>query len=698
MSSLPQFIVVFLRVRWIEQTAPKPNAELTLFPSNNSMRIIYRTNFAKFAVRVGWKPEQIPSFSVFKDARNDSSLSHVKSRAKHNHLKCDECTRLGKLASLGFENFSEMGAVQAQINLHNEDVTRWNQLEDYWVNAAKHSPQEVNVFRFDDTITAGFPHFGHREPKKVSQLHRLEMIPWLVEDVARQKFQYCYTTKGRFRKGGNRLCSSLYYSIMSLKRSNHRARKARKLVLIGDNYSENKNNVVLDFLNELVVMGIYDEVQLLYGPVGHTHNGIDAKHKVHNVDLGRMCAGTFGEWVLHFDDAFAEADTRPTAMVLDAQWNWVRRYKRVSNPLSGFTNTAADPQQVHAWQVLKDDDGIVRLRWKQSAGLDSDFRGVDGVAGTRGFVKLHGRVSSRQSLQPIKPADRLFDVKFEKQLLGARLERCIKDHGMDGVSSWLQEAMTEQKLPLGDLQVAADYKRGRMGSTWLVGVAPKHVAMEVVENNAIEPAAIWWLPADALPPPVSVVQMELPLVRYSDPKLQAAAVVEAGGVPREAPKRKPSKRKPKAPKGRPPKKKPKANQPAAKKPKLPRKDPPVNPLPVPQSLPSQISSPVLELGASVGRFVAIHQTYDGGSEGVEVYKLASLVDGNGNPSITGRYYTPTKPCTNRGILKAKFHACLGSKGVYPIADYAMIICFDKLVHNQIPSNIQRALSDHPVFN
>ena len=30
----------------------------------------------------------------------------------------------------------------------------------------------------------------------------------------------------------------------------------------------------------------YDSILFLYGPVGHTHNGIDAKHKTHNQNLG----------------------------------------------------------------------------------------------------------------------------------------------------------------------------------------------------------------------------------------------------------------------------------------------------------------------------------------------------------------------------------------------------------------------------
>ena len=37
------------------------------------------------------------------------------------------------------------------------------------------------------------------------------------------------------------------------------------LVLVGDNFSENKNNCNLDFLTEIVQRGWYDEIQLLFG-------------------------------------------------------------------------------------------------------------------------------------------------------------------------------------------------------------------------------------------------------------------------------------------------------------------------------------------------------------------------------------------------------------------------------------------------
>ena len=50
-----------------------------------------------------------------------------------------------------------------------------------------------------------------------------------------------------------------------MKTSGHPAARARQLVLVGDNYSENKNNCNLDFLTELVQRGWFDDIQLLFG-------------------------------------------------------------------------------------------------------------------------------------------------------------------------------------------------------------------------------------------------------------------------------------------------------------------------------------------------------------------------------------------------------------------------------------------------
>ena len=42
------------------------------------------------------------------------------------------------------------------------------------------------------------------------------------------------------------------------------------------------NNEVFAYYSEVVAAGWFDSVELLFGPVGHTHTSMDAVHKFHN--------------------------------------------------------------------------------------------------------------------------------------------------------------------------------------------------------------------------------------------------------------------------------------------------------------------------------------------------------------------------------------------------------------------------------
>jgi hypothetical protein len=44
---------------------------------------------------------------------------------------------------------------------------------------------------------------------------------------------------------------------------------------------------------------LIDDILLVYRPVGHTHNGIDAIHKIHNQNLGNFVSGTLGVMLRH---------------------------------------------------------------------------------------------------------------------------------------------------------------------------------------------------------------------------------------------------------------------------------------------------------------------------------------------------------------------------------------------------------------
>jgi hypothetical protein len=48
----------------------------------------------------------------------------------------------------------------------------------------------------------------------------------------------------------------------------------------------NKNNEDFACYSEMVAAGWFDSGELHFGPVDHTHNGVDEVHMIHNVELG----------------------------------------------------------------------------------------------------------------------------------------------------------------------------------------------------------------------------------------------------------------------------------------------------------------------------------------------------------------------------------------------------------------------------
>ena len=84
--------------------------------------------------------------------------------------------------------------------------------------------------------------------------HELHMIPFSLTNHGTGENIYMYVIKKKWKKGADRLCSALYNVIRRIKVrdatgfSIEQAQKvSRQLVLMADNYSENKNNVVFAF-------------------------------------------------------------------------------------------------------------------------------------------------------------------------------------------------------------------------------------------------------------------------------------------------------------------------------------------------------------------------------------------------------------------------------------------------------------------
>ena len=270
----------------------RPNAHTRLFPVNASYPCIYEDYFEPwFKQTLPDSVDDMPCLGWLNAARHDEEFKDVKNRPKHHHCRCETCANLQARRLQAFNSAYEQNQFQLEWHDHEEEKRGWREFEEGLVLAARHSPHMYNVFWFDDTETMGWPKWTKR-PMKNLPTARFGMIPFLVADLARSKDYYIYTAKNRFKKGANRLCTSLLTTIRATKAEDHPARLARSLTFIADNFSENKNNTLLAFASYLVMLGWYDTVDFYYGPVGHTHNGGDQQHQIHNEVLGNFTSPT----------------------------------------------------------------------------------------------------------------------------------------------------------------------------------------------------------------------------------------------------------------------------------------------------------------------------------------------------------------------------------------------------------------------
>ena len=86
------------------------------------------------------------------------------------------------------------------VSVHVITMTRRRQ-EYAVLSSARHAPDEVHAFQYDDTTAFAVPHFGNRESKHLLQKYRLHFVPWMGEDVARREQHYIYSFKATQEEG-----------------------------------------------------------------------------------------------------------------------------------------------------------------------------------------------------------------------------------------------------------------------------------------------------------------------------------------------------------------------------------------------------------------------------------------------------------------------------------------------------------------
>ena len=194
--------------------------------------------------------------------------------------------------------------------------------------------------------------------------------------------------KSAFKKGGNRICTQLYHQFRKLKTCGGRAAKAKKCYLVADNFAENKNNTLFAFLSDCVRHGWYDKIYLMFGEVGHTHNGDNAQHAIHNNSLGQYFCPTLVHWIAKYPHAWHDAKTRPEPHLLHVQYDFDQYYKGTLDELAGFTKTQADPVLVRGFMFQLEENNLPTVKISVDPSKENGWLGIDNKASSRGYIVL----------------------------------------------------------------------------------------------------------------------------------------------------------------------------------------------------------------------------------------------------------------------------------------------------------------------
>ena len=200
---------------FFDEFCERPNDKIRLFPSNQSITFIHGHFFKEWFDKQKEKrqdadtPEEIPSLVTLRRARKDERFKDVKNLKKHHHAKCVTCKELAILRKAAFTDTEKKREYMRQLRLHSNTVREWRKLEEVLKALATHSPQELSLFFYDDTSARGFPHYSNRPYKSMTH-ERMNVVPWLIHDFARNKKDYVYMLKDKFQKGANRIITELH--------------------------------------------------------------------------------------------------------------------------------------------------------------------------------------------------------------------------------------------------------------------------------------------------------------------------------------------------------------------------------------------------------------------------------------------------------------------------------------------------------
>ena len=485
---------------FFDKMCQRPNDDIRLFPVNKTMDDIWREYFTPW-----WKwqehPEsQKPQKSTWQKQRYHPDFKDVQRRAKHFHLRCTTCATLKQMHLLAWTSGDAMHQYTQARRRHEAAIIAWRKLESHLDAESVQCPEELVYLSFDATAAMSTPRLQNR-PIKAFSKGGMSYTPWLITNPGRKERDYIYLPQGKWDKGGNYVMTQVMAMIRRIKSdSTNPQHKARRLVMVADNASENKNNAFMALASDLVSKKWFDEVEIVFGEVGHTHNGNDATHKVHNQDLGNHESGDLGHLVWNYRFPWSNAKRRPRASILNVMFDWKSYYEPHMRALSGFSKTSCDELIVRGFKACRDSANLVQILWKVDPATDKYWRGEDGM-NTPGFIVL-------KSIPVGAPPE----IEATKVKASAYAHQLLKNGLAETLEPWISREMLAsnlQTITTGIVEVSNFVEdvvpAGEWGRLCKIGAHPeckgevRFISRDsVVTTDTAGQDSLWHLPADCL--------------------------------------------------------------------------------------------------------------------------------------------------------------------------------------------------------
>ena len=417
---------------------PATVEDILLFPLAWPYDEIYEAVYIPWHQRVA-PSEPLLSASAFYQARWDPQFHNVQRRANHRHAKCTTC-KLLNVRRRNLKTLEERKQYELDRDFHNAEKQAWRNLEESMQKLGQADPSKYAVFQYDDTNSLAIPCFSKRDYKNLGH-GRLHFVPLNFTDFSSGTMSYIYYGKEAMSKGANRIITVLFTAIRMMKFGRGQSRYARNIICLADNYSENKCNELFAFAYEMVQRGWVDSVEFLFGPPGHTHNGSDACHRLHNDYVTQYEAYTLGEFILNYGKVWR--DRPPTAAYLNFQYNWKERYEPCLNHVAGFLKDEEIPA-VQAFRCHRTLSGSIEIRWKHRA-ADAVWFGREANASSVGY-----NILKRIPTKPPKVilAKEVTNAEGIKDLMSAGMRHIFEESRQSAAYDWVMQVCASGTLPL----------------------------------------------------------------------------------------------------------------------------------------------------------------------------------------------------------------------------------------------------------